>query len=268
MPGPLAVLTAILVAVTEVLPLAGRAHGAVLGLALDVTIEAPIRAAAHLAAAIAMIVFARRRIGPTIGDGLGALVRPRKATESRGAREAFGFGIALGIGLPGALLFMHLAAGIDKAPVALGIGLAATGAMLMSTSAAARLGDDALTPRRAVIVGLCQALAAMAGGSTLGAGVAALLWTGVRARRAAETACILTLPHELMLATLALSEPHTAQRIAEQPGVVAAALVGAIVAGILAAGRLVRVAERRLVPMGAYLAVLGAGVTAYGWALH
>lgn len=233
-----------------------------MGLALDVTIEAPIRAAAHWAAAVAMIVFARRRIGPTIGDGLGA------PTESRGAREAFGFGIAWAIGLPGALSFMHLAAGIDKAPIALGIGLASTGAMLMSTSAAARVGDDALTPRRAVIVGLCQALAAIAGGSALGAGVAALLWTGVRPRRAAETACILTLPHELMLTTLALAEPHTAQRIAEQPGVLAAALVGAIIAGILAAGRLVRVAERRLVPMGAYLAVLGAGVMAYGWALH
>ena len=268
MPGPLAVLFAIIVAVTEVLPLAGRAHGTVLGLALDVTMDAHFRAVAHMAAAVAMIVLARRRIGPAIGDGLAALVRPRQATESRGAREAFGFGIATLIGLPGALLFGHLARAVEKAPTAIGIGLCATGAMLMSTSAAARVGDDALTPRRAVMVGLCQALAALSGGSTVGAGIAALLWSGMRPRRAAETACVLTFPHEILLMVLALDEPNATRRIAEQPGVTLAALVAAIIAGLLAGGRLVRVAERRLVALGAYLAVLGAGAAAYSWALH
>ncbi len=268
MSGSLAVLFAIVVAMTEVLPLAGRAHAAMLGLALDVTMDASLRAAAHLAAAIALFVFARRRIGAALGDGLSALVRPHKATEARGAREAFGWMIATAIGVPSSLLFARMGAGIADAPLAVGAGLLATGIMLMSTSAAGRGADDALTPRRAILAGLCQALAAFAGGSALAAGLAALLWTGVRARRAAETASALTIPHEIALALLALSEPTTTARIGERPGVFVVALLAGLVAALLAVGRLVRVAERRLVAFGAYAAVLGAGLVAYGWALH
>lgn len=256
------------VAMTEVLPLAGRAHAAMLGLLLDVPLEAPFRVAAHLAAAVAMIVFARRRLGPALGDGLGALVRPRSATEPRGAREAFGWALSTAIGVPGAIVFSRLGAGIADAPLAMGAGLLTTGVMLMSTSAAGRAGDDALTPRRAVIVGLCQALAAFAGGSAMGAALASLLWTGMRARRAAETASALSFPQEIVFALTALADPSTTHRIAERPGVFGASLAAALIVALLAIARLVRVAERRLVTLGAYAAVLGAGLVAYGWALH
>jgi undecaprenyl pyrophosphate phosphatase UppP len=266
--APLAVLFAIVLAIAEVLPLAGRAHANVLGLALDVAMEAPFRIVAHLAAAIALTVLARRRINAFLGDGLGALVRAKQATETKGAREAFGLGAATAIGVPGALILGHFAEGMANAPIAIGIGFVGTGAMLMSTSAATRTNDEGLTARRAVIVGLAQAFAALAGGSAMGAGIAALVWTGMRGRRAAETAALLTVPHEIAFAALALAEPSAAHRMAERPGVVLAAFAAALIAAILAGGRLVRVAERRLVALGAYLAVLGAGTTAYGWAIH
>jgi undecaprenyl-diphosphatase len=266
--GPLAVLIAIIVAVTEVLPLSGRAHASLVGVVVDAPVDAPSRAAAHLAAAIALVVFARRRIGPALGDGLSALVRPRRAAEARGAREAFGWSVATAIGVPSALFFAKIGESIAEAPLAIGVGLLSTGAMLASTSAAGRSGDDGLTPRRAIVAGLCQALSAFAGGSALAAALAALSWTGVRARRAAETAAALTFPHELALAAMALREPSATSRIAERPLPFVAAAVGALVAGVLGTARLVRVTERRLPAMGAYLLVLGAGMVAYGWALH
>ena len=261
MSGSIALLFAIVIAVAEVLPISGRGHSVALSLAFDQLPDAPLMAAAHAAAGVALLIAGRRRLRNAIA--------PRSRRDGvKPPWEVPGLSLALAVGLGGAAAFRWLARGVESTPIAVGLGLVATGIMLGSTSAAERADGDELSLRRGLLVGMAQALAALPGGSTLGAGIAALLWTGTRTRRAVETSCVLTAGHEIFLAVHALAEPGARARFFERPGLWMLALVVATVAGILAAGRLPKVAERRLSRFGAYAAVLGLGLFAYGWSLH
>lgn len=248
------------------LPVSATGHGAAarLWLAGDAWVDA----AQALAAAAALAIAVRRRLLHALGESLRALARPSLFTASPPARDA----VLLALGAAVSLL---VAAALDRdepahgsdAPLAVGLGLLATGAALASTALLPLRGDrrraEAPSLAGMLAAGAAHGAASLPGGSRVGAALVLLLWLGVRPARAVEFALALSIP-ALLLAGLA----DARALVGPAPGAVALGSLAAFLSALGGAAALRALAERRRTDVLALWVVpLGLAMVAYARAL-
>jgi undecaprenyl-diphosphatase len=254
---------------SEVLPISATGHHATLGLWLAG--GAPARALTalfHLGAFVAIAFAIRRHLGFVVGEGIRAIARPRLLRSSPGGYDAaFLVLAALASGVTRSLVGPLVRSLVDM-PVAVGVGLLATAALLASTELAPRGRASAPSPGGAVLVGFVNGLAVLPGASGTAAALAALLFLGVRASRALDLALLLALP---MLAAqsaraLFVGEAHALSAVG---GLTASAGLLVAIASASVAVALLRglVEKQRLAWLGLWLVPLGLANIAYGRAL-
>jgi undecaprenyl-diphosphatase len=274
------VVVAALQGAAEVLPVSVSGHAAVARVWQIRADGGPaIDAALLLATAVAVSVATRRRLAAALGEGVRAVARPRLFQVSPGARDAAVLLIASAASLATSRLVAPRIEGLRDAPVAVGLGLVATGVGLASTLFArrgrpgARLVSSAATREApsiplAAVVGIAHGIAVFPGASRVGAALTVLLWLGVRADRAVDLALMITVPSLLVAAAHA----GAGASASIHGGVALDALaVGVVIAFLTAqlAASLLRslVARRRLPALALWIIPLGLALLAYARAL-
>lgn len=247
------ILLGILQGLTEFLPVSSSGHLAlaehILGAKTPgVTFEVVV----HLATALAVILFFRRRILAV----LAALARwpfARRGVGGRPDGEAadarLGLNLALGT-VPAAVVGCLFESRIERAfddPRLVSVLLIVTGCILWTTRSVRREGRRVETWKDAVLIGVAQAVAVLPGisrsGSTISAGVVA----GLGRKRAAEFAFLLSIPIILGASAVSLSDAMrgtAALGAAEAAGAIAAFACAlpsiAVLMRLVSAGRLHR----------------------------
>lgn len=254
--------------VAELLPISASGHDAAIGIWLDAGARArALEALFQLGVVAAIVLATRRRLAFVIGEGVRAIARPALFRTSPGGYDAAFLVLAgLASGAVRAALGPSVRS-LATTPIAVGIGLLATAALLAATAFAPRGRASAPSPGGAVIVGLVHGLAVLPGASGTAVALASLLFLGVRPARALELSLLLTIP---VLGISALHALFTSTgTLAGVDGLTASA--GVIVALSSAAMALVAlralVSRQRLAWLGLWLVPLGLATIAYGRAL-
>ncbi|XXX76912.1 undecaprenyl-diphosphate phosphatase [Sorangium sp. So ce134] len=225
-------------------------------------------AAQALAAAAALAVAARQRLLRALGEGARALARPSLFRASPPARDAALLALGAAASLIVATALRPYIALWGQAPLAVGLGLLATGAALASTAIAPRRdgrgATDAPSLAGMLAAGAAHGVAALPGGSRVGAALVLLLWLGVRPARAVELALALSIP------ALVASGLAEARALGGPPPGAAAALglLIAFLSALAAAAALRALAERRRTgALALWVVPLGLAMVAYAHAL-
>ena len=190
---------------------------------------------------LATLVVLRHRVGLAVIDGSKALVRPSRFQTTSGGRDAL---VVLVASLPTTLIGFGLEHAMRRwthSPLAIGLGLLVTAAMLLSTRWVDTGNDEVPGLEGAALIGVAQGLAVLPGLSRSGSTIAMALWLGVRPDRAFELSMLMSLP--AVLGAVLLEVPHVL------PGdQVLGALFGAMVA--FAVGVVALLVLRRVVVRG------------------
>ncbi|AUX48974.1 undecaprenol kinase [Sorangium cellulosum] len=250
----------------QALPISATGHGAAARVWLGAaSFGAWLDAAQDLAAAAAIALAVRRRLLAALGEGLRAALRPSLFRDSPPARDAALLAAAAAASLVVAAL-VRPAGAAAAAPLAAGLGLLATGAALASTALAPpRAAADAPSLAGMIAAGAAHGLAALPGGSRVGAALVVLLWLGVRPARAVELALALGLPALLASGLAGVVAPHGP---APAAGAAALGLLAAALSAAAGAAALRALAERRRTgALALWVVPLGLAMAAYARAL-
>ncbi|WP_437797726.1 undecaprenyl-diphosphate phosphatase [Sorangium sp. So ce693] len=254
----------------QALPISATGHGAAARLWLRAADgDGWVAAAQALAAAAALALAVRQRLLRALGEGARALARPSLFRASPPARDAAGLALGAAVSLIVAAALRPYVAPWRDTPLAVGLGLLATGAALASTAIAPRRDgrDEADAPSLAcaLAAGAAHGVAALPGASRIGAALVVLLWLGVRPGRAVELALALSIP---ALLASALAEARAFHGPAPGAGAVALGLLAAFVSAAAAAYALRALAERRRIgALSLWVVPLGLAMVAYARAL-
>ncbi|HTN89546.1 MAG TPA: undecaprenyl-diphosphate phosphatase, partial [Sorangium sp.] len=157
----------------QALPISATGHGAAARLWLRAVDGGAWAVAAQLAAAAALAIAVRQRLRSALGEGVRGLARPSLFRASPPARDAALLALGAAVSLLVAAALRPYAARWGHAPLAAGLGLLATGAALASTAVAPRRADreetDAPSLAGMIAVGAAHGVAALPGGSRVGA---------------------------------------------------------------------------------------------------
>ncbi|WP_438026181.1 undecaprenyl-diphosphate phosphatase [Sorangium sp. So ce233] len=252
------------------LPISATGHDAAARLWLRAADgDAWLAAAQALAAAAALALAVRRRLRGALAEGARALARPSLFRTSPPARDAALLALGAAASLIVAAALRPYVALWGSAPLAVGLGLLATGAALASTAIAprrgGRAGTDAPSLAGMIAAGAAHGIAALPGGSRVGAALVLLLWLGVRPARAVEIALALSIP---ALLASGLADARALDGRAPGPGAVALSLLAAFVGAAAAAAALRALAERRrTAALALWVIPLGLAMVAYARAL-
>ncbi len=229
--------------VSEFLPISSSGHLALAellfgfktgGLVLEVML--------YTGTLLATLVVLRQRLGLALVGGARALLSPSLFRTTAGGRDAL---VVLVASLPTAIVGLGLESSVQRwtrSPLAVGLGLIATAAILISTRWA-RSGDDEVpTIMGALLIGIVQGLAVIPGMSRSGSTIALALWLGVRPDRAFELSMLMSVP--AVLGAVLLESRH----LVVSGGALPAALFGAAVA--FAVGVIALLALKRVVVRG------------------
>lgn len=229
--------------VSEFLPISSSGHLALAellfgfksgGLLFDVMLQ--------VGTLLATLVVLRQRVKLATVDGAGALLRPSQFRTTAGGRDALVVVVAT---LPTAIVGLGLQSAASRwtrSPLAVGLGLVVTAAILLSTRWARPGEDEVPTVLGALLIGIVQGLAVIPGMSRSGSTIALALWLGVRPDRAFELSMLMYVP--VVLGSVVLESRH----LVVSGGALPPALFGAAVA--LAAGVVALLALRRVVVRG------------------
>jgi undecaprenyl-diphosphatase len=234
-----AVLLGIVQGATEFLPVSSSGH-LVIGQAL-LGIELPgifFEVAVHVATLLSVLLVYRQRVAELF---VGAVRREPSALRY--------VGLILLASVPAGVVgvfFEDAVSALFESDWTVGVALAVTGALLWSTRAAQRRTRQPadLTPGRALLIGVAQAVAITPGISRSGSTVVTGLWLGVDAREAAAFSFLMSLPAIGGAALLQLPELMEGE-MGMSPGVLFAALVAAAVTGVLAIRTFLALLQRR-----------------------
>ncbi len=248
------ILLGILQGLTEFLPVSSSGHLALAEHLLGaktpgVTFEVIV----HLATALAVILFFRRRIAailaalvrwPFTGRGEGAGRPDGEAADAR-----LGLNLALGT-VPAAVVGYLFESRIERAfddPTLVSALLIVTGCILWVTRFVRREGRPVETWKDALLIGVGQAVAVLPGISRSGTTIATGIVAGIERRRAAEFAFLLSVPIILGASVVSLSDAaHGASTLGapEAAGAIAAFVFAlpsiAVLMRLVSAGRLHR----------------------------
>ncbi|WP_437734083.1 undecaprenyl-diphosphate phosphatase [Sorangium sp. So ce1335] len=252
----------------QALPISATGHGAAARLWLRAADgDAWLSAAQAIAAAAALAVAVRRRLRGALGEGARALARPSLFRTSPPARDAALLALGAAASLLAAAALRPYVALSGRAPLAVGLGLLATGAALATTAVAPRRAErtptDAPSFAGMLAVGAAHGIAALPGGSRVGAALVLLLWLGVRPARAVELALALSIP---VLLASGLGEARALG--APASGALLLGLLAAFVGAAAGAAALRALAERRrTAALALWVIPLGLAMVAYAQAL-
>lgn len=221
----------------------------------------------HVGTLAAVVWLYRREVALVLAAGFRWLFRaPRREGRWRSwaaadAWEEEAIGLVVGSAVTGAvgLAFRQPLEAAGASPTTLGVLFVLCGAILAATRWAPVGRDAALTPGRAALIGLAQAIAILPAISRSGLTIAAALFLGVEGERAARFSFLLSVPAilgaEVVGALGGLSGPAVpaAQHVV-------GAWIGATT-GVVALRAVVAVVRRRALPWFAlYLVPLGLAV--------
>lgn len=195
----------------------------------------------HVATLLSVAIVYRARLGRIVAGSL------------RGDREQWGYlGLLALASIPAALVGLGFEDAIEAAfdsPWVTGVMLLATGAVLWSTRG--RGGDGAVDARRALLMGVAQAVAILPGVSRSGTTIATGLWGRVDAERAAEFSFLMSMPAIAGAALLKLGDIGRSLAGADAAPL-AVGFVVALVSGVAAIKSLVWLVRRRAFHAFAY----------------
>jgi undecaprenyl-diphosphatase len=237
-----AALLGVIQGLTEFLPVSSDGHLALAqilfgmqeaGLALTVML--------HAGTFLATLLVLRKRVGPAIFEGLRALARPSRFSETEGGRDAL---VVILASIPTAVIGLSLRNLVERwtsSPLVVGLGFATTGVLLLSTRWVKPKEREVPTLLGAIAIGVAQGIAVLPGVSRSGSTITLALWLGVRPDRAFELSMLMSLP--AVLGAVLVELPKMAGS-----GNILIAVVGAIVAFLV--GLLALVVLRRVVMRG------------------
>ncbi len=261
-----AVLLGVVEGLTEFLPVSSTGHLILLGERLGHHDEASktMDIVIQLGAVLAVVVYFRARLGQLIR---GTLRRDPASLRMTGTLLlAF-----LPAAVTGLLLHKIIKARLfGSGPVA--VALIVGGVAMIAIEAVRRRnaapGDDALedvSPRRGLVVGLCQCLALWPGASRSMTSIVGGQLSGLSTRAAAEFSFLLAIP--TLGAATVFDLLKNGRQLLEAPGGAAALATGLVVAFVVAlaviASFLRYLRRFGLAPFGVYRIVLGAVVLAF-----
>jgi undecaprenyl-diphosphatase len=193
LPLHLVVLLAGIQGLSEALPISRSGHDAVAWLWLDPGPSArQLESILHLATASALLFAARGRLSAAVGAGLLAISRPTLFRSSAPARDAAVLVTACSTSLLARIVVDHFTAPWKTTPVAIGFGLLFTGLLLATTMLVDKVRQDELSVPLAFLLGLTHGMAALPGGSDIGAALVMLAWMGIKNDVALDVAMILS----------------------------------------------------------------------------
>ncbi len=215
---------AVLQGVAEFLPVSSSGHLALVGRLIDFDgMGVRVEIVLHMGTLFALLAYYRRIL----------LAIAREALAGR--REAWmaiGF-LVLGC-IPAGLAYVLLGDAIQDvfqgSPKAIGLFLMVTGLALLSLRLRRRDGDGKISWRRALAIGVAQALALLPGISRSGSTIVCARHLGASPKNAANYSFLVSLP--LLLGATLLSFVHPAEPMAGEPGLallISAAVVSAVV---------------------------------------
>ncbi|WP_437589870.1 undecaprenyl-diphosphate phosphatase [Sorangium sp. So ce1000] len=254
----------------QALPISATGHGAAARLWLRATdSDGWVVAAQALAAAAALALAVRRRLVRALGEGARAIARPSLFRASPPARDAARLALGAAASLVVAAALRPYVAPWRDAPLAVGLGLLATGAALASSVLAPQRDDrdevDAPSLAGTIAAGAAHGVGALPGASRVGAALVLLLWLGVRPARAVELALALSVPSLLVSG---IAEARAFHGPAPGAGAVALSLLAAFLSAAAAAAALRALAERRRTgALALWVVPLGLAMVAYARAL-
>jgi len=252
--------------VTEFLPVSSSGHLTVVPFLLGWALPSvAFDVAVHLGTTLAVILYFRRDLGEML-SGIFRVARGSRAPEDvRHARLALLLGVgSIPAGIAG-IAFGGFFEGLFDEPALIGVFLAVTGLVLLAAERLAarrreRRPVEGVTVRDALVIGLSQAVAITPGISRSGATIAVGLGRGLSREAATRFSFLLALPAFLGAALVELPDLGSGGNLG---GVVAAAVVSAVVGFASIAFLLKFVRERSLRPFAAYLFVAAAVVIGY-----
>lgn len=178
---------------SEALPISRSGHDAVAWIWLDPGPNgAHLEHCLHFATASALLFATRRRLFAAASAGLLAVTRPTLFRSSAPAHDAAVLVIAACTSFLARTLINDFAAPWKSTPVAIGFGLLFTGLLLGTTSLVDKERQDEPSIPFAVLLGLGQGMAALPGGSEMGAALVLLAWMGTKNELALDLAMILS----------------------------------------------------------------------------
>ena len=192
------VLLAGIQGLSEALPVSRSGHDVVAWIWLDPGISGPhLEIFLHLATASALLVASRRRLLAAAGAGLLAITRPTLFRSSAPAHDAAVMLMALGSSLFTSAIIDHFSAPWKATPVATGFGLLLTGLLLGTTILVNAAQTNAVRTNEpsilfALVIGLGSAMAALPGGSNIGAVLVLSSWMRMNNDFALDLAMFLT----------------------------------------------------------------------------
>lgn len=259
------VILAVVQGTAEALPISRSGHDAAAAIFVEgLGARSAIADAAAVAAAIAFLVIARRRLGAAIAEGVRGVARPTLFLVSPAARDAALLGVAVTVSMLASAIVGPMVEGFRDAPLASGLGLLVTGLALLSTRLAPAPHSDAPSLTGATLVGLAHGLSVFPGASRVGAALVLLLWLGVRPARALELAFVLTAITLLASAAPAL----VASAHALDAGAMVLASVLTFTTAAFASSALRSLLEKkRTFALAAWIIPLGLAMIAYARAL-
>jgi undecaprenyl-diphosphatase len=195
----------------------------------------------HAGTFLATLVVLWRRLGPAVHDGVLALRRPSRFSETPGGRDAL---VVILASLPTAVIGLFLRDLVEQwtsSPLVVGIGFVVTGTILVTTRWVRPGERDVPSMLGALAMGVAQGIAVLPGVSRSGSTITLALWLGVRPERAFELSMLMSLP--AVFGAVLLELP----RLIEAGEGYGAAALGALVAflvGLVALSVLRRIVMR------------------------
>ncbi len=261
-----AALIALFSGASGVLPVSSRGHWALVSATLGEPIDARLAFPVALGTALALVVASRDRLRE-LGRGVAPLVVSAiRLRASPRAGDVVGFVVAAALGLAGALLLGDASKELARSPLAEAVGMVATATMLLSTAAAPSRSRAHLGVEQTLALAIATSLAALPGGSPIGAAFASLVWTGMQRRHAVGWAFVVATPHLMFSSLRAIGAREIEASLAHplQAALLATITLGG---GLVAATIFRRVAERRIGAIASLELALGVALFAYAWAL-
>jgi undecaprenyl-diphosphatase len=196
MVGPFAeaVLLGIVQGATEFLPISSDGHLALAEILFKIKGGLAFNVMLHAGTLAATLLVLWNEVSRATSDGVRALVRPSRFSETAGGRDAL---VVILASIPTALIGFGLRDAVERwtdSPLVIGLGFLGTTAVLALAHFAAHGERDQPTLRGALLIGVAQGLAVLPGLSRSGSTIAVALLLGVRPQRAFELSMLMSLP--------------------------------------------------------------------------
>ena len=249
---------------TEFLPVSSSGHISIGGFLFGLD-EVPLSLSVllHLGTLLATLVMLGRDVARLSYDTLLGLRDPRTFFASDEGRIVAGVVLAT---IPTAAIGLAIKDRVEAFttdPIAVGLGLLTSAAILVSTRRAPRAeADETLSLGRAILVGIAQGFAVLPGVSRSGTTIALAMWLGMRPEAAFRFSFLLSIPAVLGASVLTLGEPGAAANL---PTV---AWLGGALSAVVGVAALVwlrhSVTRCRLWTFALYLVPVGIGTLLWG----